>query len=89
MKNDGGPAFPSQELSRMTACGQLSLGMSLRDYFAGQALAGLMALPDERTWNQNSGVSIEAWRAGVCATDARQCYRIADAMLAAREATNE
>lgn len=37
---DGGPAFPfAAEYGHPAACG----GMSLRDYFAGQALAGLMA----------------------------------------------
>jgi hypothetical protein len=33
--NDGGPAFPSDRFGE--------LGMSLRDWFAGQALAGIMA----------------------------------------------
>ena len=37
-QNDGGPAFPVADLSK-TQCP----GMSLRDYFAGQALAGLLA----------------------------------------------
>lgn len=34
--SDGGPAFPSAEFSG---------GMSLRDWFAGQALAGLLSDP--------------------------------------------
>lgn len=34
--NDGGPAFPA-----LNVCGQ-SNGMSLRDYFAGQAMLGLL-----------------------------------------------
>ena len=33
--NDGGPAFPSDRAGQV--------GMSLRDWFAGQALAGIMA----------------------------------------------
>jgi hypothetical protein len=33
--NDGGPAFPSDRVGQV--------GMSLRDWFAGQALAGIMA----------------------------------------------
>lgn len=38
--NDGGPAFPS--LAHMS-CPQ---GMSLRDWFAGQAAAGLASIED-------------------------------------------
>lgn len=39
--NDGGPAFPvTFEHSEATS---EKPGMSLRDYFAGQALAGLLA----------------------------------------------
>jgi len=38
--NDGGPAFPCVD-----ARGFVSTGMTLRDWFAGQALAGIMANP--------------------------------------------
>jgi hypothetical protein len=82
--NDGGPAFPGRILDgdelttepaevfeHLTAAW---VGMSLRDYFAGQAVAGYLA-----------------WSPG----DANQCspddaatfgYRVADAMIRAREA---
>ena len=43
--------------------------MSLRDWFAGQALAGLGFMDTERTYD----------------TDAHNCYQMADAMLKARE----
>ena len=69
--NDGGPAFPGYN---KTADGYLNLlpegGMSLRDYFAGQALAGMI---------------------GTCTTERAvaslvpACWKVADAMLAARE----
>ena len=61
---DGGPAFP-------TAAGQTvySHGMMLRDWFAGQALAGLMADPD-----MNADPKPVA----------KVCYHYADAMLEAR-----
>lgn len=39
--NDGGPAFPNND-----AHGCAFPGMTLRDWFAGQALAGFMAHPD-------------------------------------------
>lgn len=60
-KDTGGPAFPFSELNG----GDYS-GMTLRDWFAGQALAGVLdrvSDPDEVS---------------------ARCYRIADAMLAAR-----
>ena len=48
-------------------------GMSLRDYFAAQAIGPLL--------RQNETYSAENWRTGI-AIDA---YAMADAMLAARE----
>lgn len=43
--DDGGPAFPAEEFDRV-----FYSGMSLRDYFAGQALIGLMhRYPEHRT----------------------------------------
>jgi hypothetical protein len=58
---DGGSAFPVMYCSE---------GMSLRDYFAGQALAGMVT----------SGKAIE-WKACEIADG---CYSLADSMLAAR-----
>lgn len=78
--NTGGPAFPRAGfLSEIETPEQViaqyenkpEQGMSLRDYFAGQALAGALADP-------TCDVSpIEL---------AKAAYREADAMLAAREA---
>jgi hypothetical protein len=53
--------------------------LSLRDYFAGQALAGMLAAPRENfdiTW-------LKTMTPAECASKA--AYQIADAMLAARE----
>lgn len=63
---DGGPAFP-------TVAGQTvySHGMTLRDWFAGQAMAGELA-----SWRQNT--------AGHEFNIARRAYAMADAMLEAR-----
>jgi hypothetical protein len=66
-KKDGGPAFPI-----MWDYAENETGMSLRDYFAGQALAGRMARQS----------SYPSW--GDAAKDA---YEMADAMLAERERT--
>ena len=60
--NDGGPAFPSDRFGEG--------GMSLRDYFAGQALAGLIACP-------NTSGDEEPF--------ACNAYKFADAMLTERE----
>lgn len=41
-KNDGGQAFPTQESEFYTGCP----GMSLREWFAGQALCGMLSNGD-------------------------------------------
>jgi len=63
---DGGPAFPI-----VTASTPLAPGMSLRDWFAGQALAGFAANP-------------ESWPLEY-PTMAKMAYSQADAMLAERD----
>ena len=84
MKNDGGPAFPSSWDGRVLsdeACNQIGgweQGMSLRDWFAGQALIGIMRGKTgmyENRFNPND--------------DAKWCYELADAMLAARAKQEE
>jgi hypothetical protein len=62
--NDGGPAFPS-----VLSPNEGYLGMTLRDWFAGQALCGLLARAGE-------DMRFE--------TAARESYGLADAMLKAR-----
>lgn len=72
--DNGGSAFPQHGwtndpyvLERMKSQG----GMSLRDYFAGQALAGEMIGTEEYVWHDRD--------AAKCA---ERCYHFADAMLA-------
>lgn len=69
--NDGGPAFPSPRAHSMTT-GTEAKGMSLRDYFAAQAMVGLASDQNYDSW----------------ASAARAAYVAADAMLAARSARN-
>lgn len=61
--NDGGPAFPVPRDAPVD-------GMSLRDYFAGQALAGLLACP--KTSGGEEAFALHA-------------YKYADAMLAEQQ----
>ena len=65
MKNDGGPAFPRTLL--LSEC----RGMSLRDWYAGQALRSLS------NWSDSKNNAQEAV--------AKACYDYADAMLKERE----
>ena len=71
MKNDGGQAFPNT-YERNLPQGRRTVstgGMTLRDYFAGQALIGIVKLNESRFWPED---------------DAKRCYEIADAMIAER-----
>ena len=69
MTKDGGPAFPSD----MESTGNLdnqNYGMSLRDWFAGQALSA-------SDWSEWAGK--EKFPAM-----GEKCYQLADAMIAQR-----
>jgi hypothetical protein len=68
--NDGGPAYPHDEYQPSGHCRQY-FGMSLRDYFAGQAL---IALP-----HRGCGADLDHHDTAIAA------YQMADAMLKARE----
>jgi hypothetical protein len=74
--NDGGPAFPNR--GDNTPANQIYDGMSLRDYFAGEALAGYLALPEP-----GQAPPLTKWSHKIIAEG---CYMMADAMLAARKA---
>ena len=71
---DGGPAFPMPYSADSEYVGisktHAHYGMTLRDWFAGQALAGCLAC--------------ETWSYGPEET-ATYCYDAADALLAERE----
>jgi len=77
--HDGGPAFPCLPPDpNPAAYSQFpsSIGMTLRDWFAGQAMQGMLSNP------ANYGSSHE-WRDD--ATVAEQAYEIADDMIKARK----
>jgi len=76
--NDGGPAFP-RHYGTMS-CGEKkeqlwSDGMTLRDYFAGQALVGMMA----------NSYMIDSASPATLEIVSGWAFEAADAMLAARE----
>ena len=70
---DGGPAFPFKEEDGAGGFTQYN-GMTLRDYFAWKAFAGIMSSYSNENW-VNYAVS-----------SSKEAYAMADAMLAAREA---
>lgn len=82
--DDGGPAFPTplaawtdanHEPHVVDSAERCLAGLSIRDWFAGQALSGLLGSDgnSEVRWVFPANAAIEA-------------YRVADAMLAARKA---
>ena len=72
--NDGGPAFPCGTFGVTAAKTEIPyyMGMSLRDWFAGQALIGLVQVYDKSCHYDRTPITASA-------------YELADAMLKARE----
>ncbi len=83
-QKDGGPAFPHNEKHDDGTHWSTHAGMSLRDWFAGQALVGLTSGDDAPLVLQGQETADDA-RRRVWAGVAKVAYVIADAMLAARE----
>lgn len=84
--DDGGPAFPQND-AVVNRINNLD-GMSLRDWFAGQAMSGLVVMSATREWRglmddvKDDGEEDEA-------VVAEMAYRIADAMIAASKWTEK
>ena len=72
---DGGFAFPVADAGPPT-----SRGMTLRDWFAGQALNGLLA-----QHGRTGPASQQAYTSPEDVAASQQAYNAADAMLEARE----
>ena len=81
---DGGPAFPIQAPSIPAMIDKMKFGMSLRDWFAGQALCGLL-LADEKARQEMIGDR----RYSTPQEFAEAAVRLADALLTAREKRGE
>ncbi|MBS7789260.1 hypothetical protein KTR66_04605 [Roseococcus sp. SDR] len=88
-KQDGGPAFPAGE--HFNADRKLiypSGGMTLRDWFAGQALIGIVGgLCTDSESPAGEPCRARAMGRLVFAHAAQDAYHLADAMLAARAGT--
>ena len=77
---DGGPAFPFTELNGDGSHYYSHGGMTLRDYFAAKAMEG-----DWAAQNLDSGMFTPDTKDAPMESSARMYYRMADAMLRARE----
>lgn len=76
--NDGGPAFPMPASEHSQGGHFEQLGMSLRDWFAGQAIpAVIRQCASDLSWNNPDKLTPAQYFA-------RTAYEVADAMLAAR-----
>jgi hypothetical protein len=75
--NDGGPAFPAPYNND-------GVGMSLRDWFAGQALNGSLASQSKESHWAFAPVEYETADDRATRGIAALCYALADAMLKAR-----
>ena len=74
MINDGGPAFPVWELNGKDQPEMTGFGMTLRDWFAGLAMQGLLAAQIHGFTDRPANGPF-----------ASMSYEMADAMLKARE----
>ena len=80
-KHDGGPAFAHGNHEQGG-----SSGMSLRDWFAGQALMGLIIQNSEEILEEYADkLVVEGWAFDL----SRASYDIAQAMLAVRKEVDE
>lgn len=82
-KPDGGPAFPSEGEGHGNPKYH-SPGMSLRDYFAGQAL---MALIGNHAAQKRAALEALEMKNTIYDQVSWQAFQYADAMIAARDAT--
>ena len=81
--NTGGPAFPQTEVDRDGLAVTHQTGLTMRDYFAAKAMQSIYAANVE--W-EPTGTPMDEESLQVLADVAQDAYKMADAMLKAREA---
>ena len=80
------PAFPCQEFNQGYCNSQLYEGMTLRDYFAGQALISYSSKSNRESMkNLAMEKDIPFTADMIDETIAKACYLMADAMLKERD----
>lgn len=77
MFDDGGAAFPIRQVDGVHPT---EFGMSLRDWFAGMAMQGILS---------GTSGNIELWVDEIAKVTAAQAYRRADAMIAEKRRTEK
>lgn len=82
LKHDGGPAFPRAAAEHSQGGHYEQDGMSMRDYFAAQALPALLS-----ELYTASRIAKTPYEASVFEAASLAAYETADAMIAARKAT--
>ena len=92
--NDGGPAFPGQWYDFQPLTGEQVVreqwgGMALRDYFAAKFAAAMMTATSSDHDYPNIDYQRDVGGPTVAERVASTAYRMADAMLRAREASND
>lgn len=85
--NDGGPALPAEGPSP----GQFDCsGMSLRDYFAAKICAAMVStIRNDDDYRRAENLAMQMGFGGLSEWFAADSYKQADAMLKAREQTND
>lgn len=83
--NDGGSAFPAvQHTFHNGDTEYVGGGMSLRDWFAGKSLCGIMSSIGNRLINESDSLTPQEAQRQILSL-ATICYALSDAMLAERE----
>lgn len=92
-RKDGGPAFPLPmavgPAGDLYDASQTDPGMSLRDYFAGQALAGHWSQSNPDLVRNMAEAADENFDGDIADMLAAAAYKAADSMLKAREGSND
>ena len=71
-KNNGGPAFPGPDQGETTV--NIHEGMSLLDYYAGEAMKGFLSRGDSTSGISFSALVINSWEVAEMMIEKREEY---------------